>query len=93
MVMLGSAGENEFGMKTARELGAVTQGVYLIVDAGIDVHFARAVAAGAGVVRARCTTPTTAPRTTRVRDPEGNLWDFGTYRPAAVAPAMSFGQE
>ena len=26
-------------------------------------------------------------------DPEGNLWDFGTYRPAAVAPAMSFAGE
>ena len=23
-----------------------------------------------------------------VMDPEGNLWDFVTYRPAAVAPAF-----
>ena len=62
MVMLGSASGNEFGMKTARELGAVTQGVYLIVDGGIDVHFERAVAAGPRSF-VRCTTPTTAPRT------------------------------
>ena len=88
MVMLGSAGENEFGMKTARELGAVTQGVYLIVDAGIDVHFERAVAAGAEVVRALHDTDYGS-QDYAVRDPEGNLWDFGTYRPAAVASAMS----
>ena len=71
LVMLGPAGANEFGMKTARELGAVTQGVYLIVDAGIDVHFERAVAAGAEVVRAlhdtdygSRTTPSGIPRGT-----------------------------
>ena len=92
MVMLGSAGDNGFGMKTARELGAVTQGVYLIVDPGIDVHFERAVAAGAEVVRALHDTDYGS-QDYAVRDPEGNLWDFGTYRPAAVAPAMSSGGE
>ena len=92
MVMLGAAGENEFGMKTARELGAVTQGVYLIVDAGIDDHFERAVAAGAEVVRALHDTDYGS-QDYAVKDPEGNLWDFGTYRPAAVASAMSFAGE
>ena len=79
IVMLGSAGENELGMKTARELGAVTQGIYLIVDAGIDVHFERAVAAGAEVVRALHETDYGS-HDYAVKDPEGNLWDFGTYR-------------
>jgi uncharacterized glyoxalase superfamily protein PhnB len=92
MVMLGSARDNELGMKTARELGAVTQGIYLIVDAGIDVHFERAVAAGAEVVRALHDTDYGS-RDYAVKDPEGNLWDFGTYRPAAAAPAMSFAGE
>ena len=69
-------------------LGAVTLGVYLIVDAGIDVHFERAVAAGAEVVRALHDTDYGS-QDYAVKDPEGNLWDFGTYRPAAVASAMS----
>ena len=71
IVMLGSAGGNEFGMKTARELDAVTQGVYLIVDAAIDAHFERAVAAGAEVVRALHDTDYGS-QDYAVRDPEGN---------------------
>ena len=81
MVMLGSAGEDDLGMKTPRELGAVNQGVYVIVDEGIDGHFARALAAGAGVVRTLADTDYGS-RDYIVRDPEGNLWSFGTYRPA-----------
>ena len=74
--MLGSAGDNGFGMKTARELGAVTQGVYLIVDAGIDVHFGARSQRGPRLF-ARCTTPTTAPRTM----PSGTWGTSGTSGP------------
>ena len=81
MIMLGSAGENDFGMKTAREVGAVTQGVYLIVDAGIDAQYERARAAGAEVVQELHETDYGS-RDYVVRDPEGNVWSFGTYRPA-----------
>src|SRR5262249_10931550 len=42
MVMLGQAYENDFRLKTARELGAVSQGVYVIVGEGIDAHYERA---------------------------------------------------
>lgn len=80
MIMLGSAGENDLGMKTPRELGAVNQGVYVIVDNGIDEHYERAVAAGAEVVRPLHDTDYGS-RDYIVRDPEGNLWSFGTYRP------------
>ena len=80
MVMLGSAGENDLGLKTPRELGAVNQGVYVIVDDGIDEHYDRAVAAGAEIVRALHDTDYGS-RDYIVRDPEGNLWSFGTYRP------------
>ena len=79
LVMLGSAGENEFGIKTARELGAVNQGVYVIVD-GVDAHFERARAAGAEIVRELNDTDYGS-REYMARDPEGNLWSFGTYRP------------
>jgi uncharacterized glyoxalase superfamily protein PhnB len=80
MIMLGSTGENDLGMKTPRELGAVNQGVYVIVDEGIDAHYERAVAAGAEVVRPIHDTDYGS-RDYIVRDPEGNLWSFGTYWP------------
>ncbi len=80
MIMLGSSGPNDLGMKTARELGAVNQGVYVIIDSGIDEHYERAVAAGAEVVRPLHDTDYGS-RDYIVRDPEGNLWSFGTYRP------------
>ena len=80
MIMLGSAGPNDLGMKTPRELGAVNQGVYVIVDNGIDEHYERALAAGAEVVRPLHDTDYGS-RDYIVRDPEGNLWSFGTYRP------------
>ena len=80
MVMLGSAGENDLGLKTPRELGAVNQGVYIIVDDGIDAHYERAVGAGAELVRPLHDTDYGS-RDYIVRDPEGNLWSFGTYRP------------
>lgn len=80
MIMLGNAGDNGLGMKTPRELGAVTQGVYVIVDEGIDRHYERARSAGAEVVRALHDTDYGS-RDYMARDPEGNLWSFGTYRP------------
>jgi uncharacterized glyoxalase superfamily protein PhnB len=80
MVMLGASGPHQLGMKTARELGAVTQGVYVIVGGDVDDRYARAVAAGAEVVRELGDTDYGS-RDFIVRDPEGNLWSFGTYRP------------
>ncbi len=79
MVMLGQPGRS-FGMKTAKELGAANQGIYSIVDDGIDAHYERAVAAGAEVVMDLHDTDYGS-REYMVRDPEGNLWSFGTYRP------------
>jgi uncharacterized glyoxalase superfamily protein PhnB len=79
MVMLGSTWENDWGMRTPRELGGVNQGVYVIVD-DIDAHYERARAAGAEVVRALADTDYGS-RDYMARDPEGNIWSFGTYRP------------
>ena len=79
MVMLGQPGRS-FGMKTPKELGAVNQGIYSIVDDGIDAHYERAVAAGAEVAMELHDTDYGS-REYLVRDPEGNLWSFGTYRP------------
>ena len=54
-------------------------GVYAVVD-DIDTHHARAAAAGLEIVRPLADTSYGA-REYSVRDPEGHLWSFGTYRP------------
>ena len=82
MIMLGSARDDELG-QLRRPLDApgapVSKSAYVIVS-DVDAHHARAVAAGAQVV--------TAPedqhyggRLYSCRDPEGNLWNFGSYDP------------
>ena len=79
MIMLGASGPNEFGLRTPRELGAVSQGVYVIVDE-IAAHYERARAAGAEILRELKDTDYGS-QEFMARDPEGNIWSFGTYRP------------
>ena len=79
MIMLSTAGDNDFGLRTARALGAVNLGVYVSVEE-IDPHYEHARAAGAEVVRELHDTDYGS-RDYMARDPEGNLWSFGTYRP------------
>jgi uncharacterized glyoxalase superfamily protein PhnB len=77
MVMLGSAqNDSEFG-RAAKDLGPSS--VYVVVQ-DADVHHARAVAAGAEVVMP-LTDQDYGSRDYTARDPEGNLWSFGTYLP------------
>jgi uncharacterized glyoxalase superfamily protein PhnB len=59
-------------------LSAGTFGAYVVADDIEDLH-ARAVAAGAEIVRSPFTTDYGSHDFT-ARDPEGNLWQFGTYR-------------
>ena len=77
--MLGSS-DTGLGLKSARELGAVTGGVYVSVE-DVDAHYERAKGAGAEVVR-ELTDTDYGSREYVARDPEGNLWGFGTYRPS-----------
>ena len=75
-VMLGSTGnDNEFSQ---RKPG--TTSTYVVTD-GPDALFDRATAAGAEVVR-DLRDEDYGSRGFTVRDPEGNLWSFGTYRGA-----------
>lgn len=53
--------------------------VYVVVD-DIDAHYERAVAAGAEIVMEPADQDYGS-RDYAVRDPEGNIWAFGTYRP------------
>jgi uncharacterized glyoxalase superfamily protein PhnB len=74
-IMLGSAGrdDNEFSQ---RPTGASS--TYVVTDHP-DELFGRATAAGAMVVRAP-QDEDYGGRGFSVRDPEGNIWSFGSYR-------------
>ena len=86
MVMLGSARESEFDdlQKPPSTLGrAVSQSLYIVVD-DPDKHYARAVAAGAEIV-VEIKDEDYGGRDYSCRDPEGHVWNFGSYDPWAVA--------
>jgi len=76
-VMLGSA--NRDGNEFARRPTG-TAAVYVMTDA-VDAVIERATAAGVDVVRAPADQDYGG-RTATVRDHEGNLWTFGSYRGA-----------
>ena len=77
MIMLGSAGDPG----GTNPWATVKQGVYVYVE-DVDAHYQRAKAAGAEIARELEDTPYGS-REYSVRDPEGHLWSFGTYRPGA----------
>lgn len=75
-VMFGTAGKDDspFGRRTPGN-----DSVYIVCDDPDDL-FERATAAGATVERG-LVDQDYGSREFTVRDPEGNLWSFGTYRP------------
>jgi uncharacterized glyoxalase superfamily protein PhnB len=79
VVMVGSQTDNALGLAAANRLGAVNQGIYVVV-ADPDAHHRRAAAAGARVVIELADT-SYGSREYTCRDPEGNVWSFGSYRP------------
>ena len=82
MVMASSARDDEFG-RLQRPLESpdapVSQSPYVIVT-DVDAHHARALAAGAEVVQ-QPEDKDYGGRGYGCRDPEGNLWSFGSYDP------------
>jgi uncharacterized glyoxalase superfamily protein PhnB len=74
-VMLGSTGEGDERFNQ----GAGRYSLYVVVD-DPDAHHARAKEAGATIER-ELTDQDYGSREYTARDPEGNLWSFGTYRP------------
>jgi uncharacterized glyoxalase superfamily protein PhnB len=78
-VMLGSTGEG----KELFNQGAGRTSVYLVVD-DPDERYERAKSAGAEIVM-ELTDQDYESRDFTVRDPEGNLWSFGTYGPPSNA--------
>ena len=81
MIMLGSvqADDSDGMTKVPSEVGAVTQSPYIIVDS-IDAHYQRAKAAGAEILM-EIQDQDYGGRLYSARDPEGHLWNFGSYNP------------
>lgn len=84
MIMLGSDRPSEekdlFRWKTPRAVGGVTMCIYVVV-ADPDAHHAGAMAEGAETVQAPHDNEGYPGRGYSARDPEGNLWSFGSYDP------------
>ena len=84
MIMLGSGKDDEYGrgFKSPTELGGIeTRSVYLVVP-DADAAHARAVKAGATIIRPLQDTPYGS-REFTVKDTEGHSWSAGTYDPWA----------
>jgi uncharacterized glyoxalase superfamily protein PhnB len=82
MIMLGSARDDEFGrlqQPPSRVGSAVSSSPYVIVN-DVDAHHARAVKAGATVVMP-LKDEDYGGRGYSCRDPEGYVWNFGSYDP------------
>ncbi len=80
LIMLGSMPDEP---DPDRPWATDNRGIYVYVE-DIDAHYARARAAGADIAYALYETEYGS-REYGVRDPEGNLWSFGTYQPLAPA--------
>jgi uncharacterized glyoxalase superfamily protein PhnB len=79
VVMIGTAQEDELGLKTPAQLGAPTQALYVQVD-DVNAHHDRAKEAGAEIIVGLEETPYGS-REYVARDPEGHVWSFGNYAP------------
>ena len=83
MIMLGTDRDDDFGrmIKTPKEIGTTTQSAYIVIDE-IDAHYQKAKAAGAEIVL-EIADQDYGGRLYSARDPEGHLWNFGSYDPWA----------
>jgi uncharacterized glyoxalase superfamily protein PhnB len=75
LVMVGSAGAD---LPASAGTSGRGSGIYVVVD-DVDAHHARARDAGADVTASPRDLGYT--REYAARDPEGNVWHFGTYQP------------
>lgn len=85
MIMLSTLGKSEYaelaGLKTVRDAGGNTQLCYIVID-DVDGHAAKARAAGADIF-SEPEDQDYGGRVYSARDPEGNVWSFGSYDPWA----------
>jgi len=86
MIMLGSDRPGDtrelYRWKTPQDAGCITMCVCVYVE-DPDAHCARAKAAGAEIFRGPYDNLGYPGRSYDARDPEGNVWNFGSYDPWA----------
>lgn len=85
MIMCGDEKDDAFGAMVGPAEGRDGKALYLAVD-DADAAFARAGAAGAEILQGLVERDYGS-REFICRDPEGNVWSFGTYWPKAHEPA------
>ena len=88
MIMLGSAREGAVHDQLVglpRDLGATTQAAYVVIEE-IDGHYRRAVHEGAQIVY-ELIEQEYGGKLYSALDPEGHLWNFGSYDPWAEVAA------
>ncbi len=83
MIMLGSDSSDEYGkvVSPPGKDGVNTQSCYIFIKE-IDAHYAHAVAAGAEIIM-EIADQDYGGRLYSAKDPEGHLWNFGSYDPWA----------
>ena len=81
LIMLGTARPPESDDYSAAAPAPGGTALYLLVE-DPDAHHDRAASAGAEIVRPLADTEYGS-REYSARDPEGNVWSFGTYRPGS----------
>ncbi|MGB5693440.1 MAG: VOC family protein [Flavobacteriaceae bacterium] len=82
MIMLGSENDNEYGkfLKTPKDLnGSNTQTPYIVVEE-IDKHYQKAITGGAKIILG-IKDEDYGGRGYSCQDPEGHIWNFGSYNP------------
>jgi uncharacterized glyoxalase superfamily protein PhnB len=83
MIMLGTVRDDDYGRMVGEPGNNGGKGVYIAVD-DADAAYARAKAAGAAIVQ-ELVDRDYGSREFICRDPEGNIWSFGTYWPKVAA--------
>ncbi len=85
MIMLGSMKDDDLAasFKSPDELGGAETGSLYVVVTDAEAAHARAVAAGARIIRPLKETPYGS-REFAVKDAEGHSWGVGTYDPWAA---------
>ena len=82
MIMLGTLADDAYGAMVGNAVVPGARSIYVAVD-DADALFARAEAAGVTILEGLADR-SYGSREFIVRDPEGNVWCFGTYWPRAA---------
>ena len=85
LIMLGSVREDAYGAMVGQPGENAGKSVYVAVD-DTDAAYERAKAAGATILEGPVDRDYGS-RDFICRDPEGNVWSFGTYWPKASEPS------